>query len=200
MSLIAQRDRHVLETQSCDTMTMDSDQNGGPDESTHLFVVSYADDAERKRVEYLFNNWDDGTVNKPDGLVRIASDVDHDELYERVVSKVPAEQVESYKLEPVDADVDQEREIIKQDVNAPGDAVESFIEYIFSKKKAVLQSAARNEYEMYTKKGRANVSYELATDEGTTTVTITVWGYPPAPTFLSEFFETELADYAASQQ
>lgn len=181
-------------------MTPDPSHDDGPTDGTYLFVVSYADDAERKRIEYLFNNWDDGDVEKPDGLVRLASDVDHDELYSKIVGKVPAEQVDSFALSPVEADVDEERTTVTETIESPSDAVESFLEYIFSKKKAVLQSPARNEYEIYTKKGRADVSYELAESDGVTTVTVTVTGYPPAPAFLGEFFETELSEYADSQQ
>jgi hypothetical protein len=167
---------------------------------TYLFVVSYEDDAERKRAEYLFNNWEEGDIDAPDGFVRIASDIDHDNLYEKLVGKVPAEQVDSFRLEPVEADVDTQRHTVKRSVTAPVDTVESFVEYILSKKKAVLQSASRNEYEVYTKKGRAEVTYRLGESEGETTVTMLVEGYPPAPEFLADFFETELADYAESQQ
>ncbi|MFB6151304.1 MAG: hypothetical protein ABEJ40_05805 [Haloarculaceae archaeon] len=177
-----------------------NDQTDGDDR--YLFVVDYEDDAERKRVEYLFNNWDDGDVEKPSGLVRVADGVDHDELYEDLVGKVPADQVASYRLEPVEPDVTTERYTVEQSVDAQADAVESFVEYMLSKKKAVLQSAARNEYEVYTKKGRATVTYGVDGDGdgGTTTVTVRVDGYPPAPSFLADFFETELADYANSQQ
>jgi len=178
-------------------MTRNSD--GTADDDAYLFVVSYEDDAERKRVEYLFNNWDDGEVRKPSGLVRIGTEVDHDALYEGLVSKIPADQVDSFRLESVDPDVSKERHTVDQSVNADRDAVESFVEYMLSKKKAVLQSAARNEYEVYTKKGRATVSYRLTAD-GETTVEISIEGYPPAPAFLAEFFETELADYAGSQR
>lgn len=170
------------------------------EEGTFLFVVSYEDDAERKRAEYLFNNWDEGEIDAPDGFVRIASDIDHDELYEKLVGKIPPEQVDSYRLEPAEADISSDRHIVEQSINAHADAVDSFVEYILSKKKAVLQSAARNEYEVYTKKGRADVSYQLSGTDEETTVTIQVEGYPPAPEFLADFFETELSDYANSQQ
>jgi len=170
------------------------------DGETYLFVVSYEDDAERKRAEYLSNNWDDGEIEAPDGFVRIASNVGHDDLYEQLVGKIPTEQVQSFKLEPVEADVETERRNIEQSANAEQDAVESFVEYILSKKKAVLQSASRNEYEVYTKKGRADVSYRLSEQGGNTVVTVDVEGYPPAPEFLADFFETELSDYATSQQ
>ena len=179
-------------------MTRNSDHEA--DDGAYLFVVSYEDDAERKRVEYLFNNWEDGEVEKPSGLVRIGTDVDHDALYERLVSKIPADQVESFQLQSVDPDVEKERHTVEESVDADADAVESFVEYMLSKKKAVLQSAARNEYEVYTKKGRATVSYRLSDEDGATTVAMSVEGYPPAPSFLAEFFETELADYAGSQR
>lgn len=177
-----------------------TDKHTDDDEDTYLFVVSYDDDAERKRAEYLFNNWEQGEIDAPDGFVRIASDVDHDELYEKLVGKVPPEQVESFKLEPVDADISREQVTIEQSINAPEETVESFVEYILSKKKAVLQSAAHNEYEVYTKKGRAEITYRLTGEDGETAVTIKIEGYPPAPDFLADFFETELTDYAQSQQ
>jgi hypothetical protein len=173
---------------------------GGHDDASYAFVVSYSEDAERKRIEYLFNNWEDGTVTKPEGLVRIASSVDHDELYGELVGKVPSEQVESFRLEAVDPDVDSDRRTVEQAISAPADTVESFVEYVLSKRKAVLQSPARNEYEVYTKKGRAEISYRLLEGDERTTVRIEVEGYPPAPEFLVEFFETELSEYAASQE
>jgi hypothetical protein len=176
-----------------------ADEEPVADDEGYLFVVDYDDDAERKRVEYLFNNWDDGSIKKPSGLVRVASDIDHDSLYEDLIAKVPPEQVQTYRLEPVDSDVEPETITIEEAVNAPADAVESFIEYMFSKKKAVLQSPARNEYEVYSKKGRAEVSYRLTENDSTTEVTIQVSGYSPAPEFLGDFFETELTDYANSQ-
>jgi hypothetical protein len=167
-------------------------------DDAYLFVVGYDDDAERKRVEYLFNNVE-GSVEKPDGLVRIVEGVDHEELYADLVAKVPEEGVSAYRLEPVDADVDPESVTVTETVDAAPDAVGSFVEYIFSKKKAVLQSAPRNEYEVYTKKGRAEVRYDCS-DGPPTTVTVRVSGYPPAPGFLAEFFREELRDYAESQR
>lgn len=173
-----------------------------PDDSADdrfLFVVEYESDAERKRVEYLFDNLD-GEVSTLEGLTRITEGVDQNDVYERLVSKVPEDQVSAFRLEPLDVDAEPERTTVEKTVNASPDAVEGFVEYMFSKKKAVLQSAARNEYEVYTKKGRADVAYELQEEPTGTTVRIRIEGYPPAPGFLADFFETELTDYAESQQ
>ena len=169
------------------------------DEDRYLYVVDYEEDAERKRAEYLFNNWEEGEIDRPSGLIRIAEGIDRDELYEQLVAKVPEEQVDLYRLEPVDTDVEPESVMVEQRIAASIDAVETFVEYILSKKKAVLQSAARNEYEVYTKKGRAEVGYRLNETEGQVVAQININGYPPAPSFLADFFETELTEYATSQ-
>lgn len=170
----------------------------GDRDRRYLYVVDYGEDAERKRAEYLFKNWDGGDIERPDGLVRIAEGVDHDELYQQLIAKVPADQIETYELTPAETDVSTETVVIEESVAASADAVETFLEYVLSKRKAVLQSAARNEYEVYTKKGRAEVAYEIG-DDDPITVRLRIEGYPPAPAFLADFFETELADYAASQ-
>jgi hypothetical protein len=99
----------------------------------------------------------------------------------------------------VDTEVDPESVIVEESVSAALDGVEGFIEYMLSKKKAVLQSAERNEYEVYTKKGRADVTYQLTEQDEKVNVRIRVEGYSPEPEFLASFFETELADYAESQ-
>lgn len=168
------------------------------DGDQYLFVVSYEDDKERKRVEYLFDNVD-GTAHKPDGLVRLAEGIDHEDVYADLVSKVPSDAVSAYRLEPVDADVEPESIVVEEEVATAPDAVESFVEYVLSKKKAVLTAASRNEYEVYTKKGRAEVSYELSSGPPTT-VRLRVTGYPPAPSFLADFFREELTNYADSQR
>jgi hypothetical protein len=166
----------------------------------YLYTIQYEEEAERKRVEYLLNNWEEGEIKTPNGLSRIAEGVDNEELYEQLVTKIPEDQVGVYHLQPTQLEVDPDTIVVEQEIAASLDAVETFIEYVLSKKKAVLQSGARNEYEMYTKKGRAEVSYDIQRgDKSNVNVTIKVTGIPPAPGFLADFFRTELQDYAASQ-
>jgi len=169
------------------------------DDDRYLYIVDYDEDAERKRVEYLFNNWTEGEIERPTGLFRVASNVSHDDLFEQLVGKVPESQVEVYQLEDVETSVEPDQTVVTQQIDASTDAVETFLEYILSKKKAVLQSAAQNEYEVYTKKGRTEITYAVTETEEAASVRVSIRGYPPAPAFLAEFFETELAEYAASQ-
>ncbi|MDB2245243.1 hypothetical protein PM076_14890 [Halorubrum ezzemoulense] len=177
-----------------------SNDSGSTDEYEHLFVVEYEEDTERKRVEYLFNNWEEGNITRPDGIIRITSDVDYDDLYEQLLTKVPEEQITSYELARSEPTVDKQTKRIERTINAPMDTVESFLNYVFSKRKGVVQSAEHNEYEIVTKKGRADVRYTLSEDDGTTTTRIIIEGYEPTPSFLSEFFEKELDEFSASQQ
>jgi hypothetical protein len=170
------------------------------DDSTRfLFAVDYDEEAERKRVEYLFNNWDDGEISSPNGLIQIAEDVDHEELYQELLTKVPEEQVSVHELTPTKTEVEPETRVVEKEIDASRDAVTTFLDYILSKKKAVVQSASRNEYELYSKKGRAELTYQLSETDGGISVRVRISGYPSAPSFLAEFFETELDDYAASQ-
>jgi hypothetical protein len=170
------------------------------DAPEYLYVVDYEDDAERKRVEYLFNNWSGGEVARPEGVVRLAAGVDHEGLYEQLISKVPEERIRAYRLEEGRTEVSPTTRSVERTVPTDADAVETFVQYMLSKKKAVLQSATHNEYEMYTKKGRATTRYELDERDGGTAVTVRITGYADAPSFLAEFFETELEEYAASQR
>lgn len=55
-------------------------------------------DAERKRAEYLFDTWDGGDISRPDGLVRVAAGVDHEDLHRELLVKFRAEQVDAYEL------------------------------------------------------------------------------------------------------
>lgn len=166
----------------------------------YLFVVDYEDETERKRVEYLFNNWDEGDIARPEGVTRVAAGVDHDELYRQLLNKVPDDQVDAYRLSAVDADVSPETVTVERTVTAPRAPVESFLEYVLSKRKAVLQSEARNEYELYSKKGRAEIRYTLDSDGTETSVRLQITGYQPAPSFLGDFFGEELDEFSASQQ
>lgn len=175
---------------------MNTNENDTP---RYLFTVEYDEEAERKRVEYLFNNWDSGRITTPNGLVRMANGVDREELHEQLLTKVPEDQVSVYKLESTSMDIETDTEVVEQEITASKDAVDGFLDYVFSKKKAVLQSGSRNEYEVYTKKGRAEVSYDLQVTDDAVTARVRITGYQPAPSFLAEFFKTELSEYAASQ-
>ncbi len=156
-------------------------------------VVDYAEDTERKRAEYLLDNWDEGEVESVRGLSRRVVGVDIEELYERLVSKVPEDQVETYELDPVDASASERTEPFEFAFDTDRDRVEWAMEAIMNKRKRVTQDAEHNVYGIYTKKGRARVSYSITElPTGEVRLTGEVSGYGEAPAFLRDFIGDEL--------
>ncbi len=166
----------------------------------YLYIIGYEGESERKRVEYLFNNWENGRVERPDGLVRIAEGVDNQALYKELLTKIPEDQIQMYGLESETPDVDPDSVTVETTIKTGSDQLRSFLDYVFSKRKATLQSPEHNHYEVYTKKGRADFRYTLSESGDKTTVRIDIEGYPPAPEFLAGFFEEELKEFSKSQQ
>lgn len=192
---------------------------------SHLFVVDYEDDAERKRAEYLFNTWENGEITNPDGLVRIAEDVDANSLHRELLVKFRSSQIEAYGLTERDDPETPEARTIERSIDAPADAIESFLQYLISKKKGT--ERGDREYEVYTNKGRADVSYEVTpsengedsedstesedaedtdgsedsqkSEESDTEVSVRISGHPPVLDYLTDYVETELGEFAASR-
>ena len=167
--------------------------------SRYLFCVDYQNEAERKRVEYLFKNWESGQIEAPKGLVRIAEGVNRESLHEELVTKVEDKRVEVYKLESTSMDLEEESLTVEQEINKSKDTVEGFLDYILSKKGAVLKEPSQNNYEIYTKKGRAEIRPKVTDNGDSVTIRLLIKGYPPAPSFLEEFFDSEFKEFATSE-
>lgn len=174
------------------------------DDSTHrddadgfLFVVAYADDAERKRAEYLFNTWDGGEIHKPEGLVRIAEDIDHEQLYQELLVKFRSEQVDAYALSSLDIPETPEIRSIERTVTADPATIRSVLQYLISRKKG--EQTDNNEYEVYTHHGRADISLSLTQEEDGTTILVQIEGHPPVIDHLSTYLREELDEFEASR-
>lgn len=173
------------------------DGPNGDDADRYLYVVDYDDDAERKRAEYLFDTWDEGTVERPDGVVRIAEGVDGDALHRDLLVKFRSEQVDVYELAARDDPATPEARTVERTLDAPPDAAESFLQYLVSRKKG--ERRADGEYEVYTNKGRADVSLDVRAADDGTAVTVRISGHPPVLDYLTSYVETELSEFAASR-
>ena len=162
-----------------------------------LFVVSYETDAERKRAEYLFNTWENGDLYKPEGIVRIAEDNDHEELYEDLLVKFRPEQIDAYALSSLDAPQTPEQHSIERSIAADPNTVRSMLQYLISRKKGT--ETGDGAYEVYTNKGRADVEMSFSTEDTETTVFVQVQGYPPVIDQLTTYLEEELDEFEASR-
>ena len=93
------------------------------DSERYLYTVQYDGEAERKRVEYLFNNWEDGHIDSPRGLARIAEGVDHEELYKQLATRVPEDKNGVDRLQSATPAAESKTITVKQEATAPPDAV-----------------------------------------------------------------------------
>lgn len=165
------------------------------DDQTYLFVVDYETDTERKRAEYLLDNQKEGEIKPIEGMSRLASGVDVDELYDELAAKVPEEQISTYELDRIDTEATRERENIHEEFgNADPERVTWAMDSILNKRKAVKQGPRDGTeiWGVYTKKGRAEISYQVRNKDGGVELDVTIEGFGDAPGFLKEFIEDEL--------
>jgi len=167
------------------------------DDRVYLVVVDYDDERERKRAEYLLDNWDEGSVDTLDGMARTVKGVDIDELYDQLAAKVPEEELSTYELNRVDTEATRVQETIDEtfdDINA--ERVEWAMESVMKKRKAVDQGTTSDGdslWAVYTKKGRAEIRYDIR-EQGTSAVElhVVIDGFGEAPAFLRDFIQEEI--------
>lgn len=161
-------------------------------DDAYLVVVDYEADTERKRAEYLLDNWDEGSVESVRGLTRMVSGTDIHELYDALAAKVPEDQIETYDLTPVNSEASTSDERLDIRTDTDPERVEWAVESVLNKRKAVEDPERDDTYAVYTKKGRATVRYDIVPRDDGSTLEIRIEGYGEATEFLRDFFEEEL--------
>lgn len=165
------------------------------DEQTYLFVVDYETDAERKRAEYLLDNFENGHIQPIEGMSRLASGVDVEELYDGLAAKVPEEQLTTYEINRISTEASREQERIREIFSGiDPERVRWAIESVLKKRKAVKQGSrdGMEIWSVYTKKGRAEISYQVRDESNGVELHVTIDGFGSAPEFLKEFIQDEL--------
>lgn len=161
-------------------------------DSSYLVVVDYEEDTERKRAEYLLDNWEEGTVSSVRGLTRLVSDTDIHDLYEALVSKVPEERISTYELSAVEETAPTTDANLQYRLQADPERADWAMESVLNKRKAVDDPKGERTYAIYTKKGRAEVSYDITERGDEILLDIEIEGYGEATEFLREYFQEEL--------
>lgn len=162
-------------------------------DNSYLIVIDYEDDAERKRAEYLLENWDQGAVESLSGLSRFVEDDNIDDLYEQLVTKVPEHQINIFKLDGVDFQVSKRSAEFDEKFNTAKDKVEWAMEAIMNKRKTIEKDPENDVYGVYTKKGRSTVEFSITEGPGGEVhLTGTIQGYGEAPEFLRNYILDEI--------
>jgi hypothetical protein len=130
-------------------------------------------------------------------MARTVKGVDIDELYDQLAAKVPEEELSTYELTRVDAEATKEQETIDEtfdDIDA--ERVEWAMESIMKKRKAVDQGTTSDGdslWAVYTKKGRAEIQYDIRESESNAVeLHVVIDGFGEAPAFLREFINEEI--------
>lgn len=161
----------------------------------HLIVAKYADDAERKRIEYTFERWKDSMeIKKPEGITVIVKGEKVEDMLDDLYSRTSKDNVSVYDLGEVSFDVKERVRRIKIDLEGDLKTIEKLMEFVMAKGKAIFKREipAGKLYEVYTKKGGAEIVSSLKDRDGNVTVDIKITGYGEAPDLLYDKINSEL--------
>lgn len=152
----------------------------------HLVIVKYGTDAERKRIEYILDRWKNrAEVKRPEGIVALVGDQGIGELAEELYSRVERDQVILYKLQETQIDVAESKRSITVRLNEKRETAERLLDFIMAKLKATLRpgllsGSGEKTYEVYTKKGKAEIRLRLHDDKSGVRLELYITGYGDA--------------------
>ena len=162
----------------------------------YLITTKYTSDAERKRIEYVLEKWRDRMkIFKPDGVIAIADGENIEELIEDLYSRTEKERnVSLYRIERLQLDIDEVKREISVKLNEKKETAEKLIAFIMARNKAVLRIPGPNEniYEVYTKKGKAEITINLRESDGGVNLRLRVSGYGEVVDFFYQRLAEEL--------
>ena len=125
----------------------------------YMLIVRYESDAERKRLDYAIERWENKIkVEKPKGAVILVEGNEEDvkDFIEDVFSRVdnPKEKVSVYRLKSYKPEVEKKSRTLKYEVKDVK-SVKKFVDYLMAKVGACLSysNGQCNVYNVQTKKG-----------------------------------------------
>jgi hypothetical protein len=163
----------------------------------YLITAKYTSDSERKRIEYALEKWKDRMkIVKPEGMVAIVNDGDIRELITELYSRTERNNVALYHIEKAQIDVAEAEKEIRLKLNESRETAEKLLDYIMARQKAILKlelSEPRQKiYEVYTKKGKAEISMSLRGGNAGVDIVLRISGYGETVDFLHGRLAEEL--------
>lgn len=161
----------------------------------YLLIAKYSDDAERKRIEYALEKWGRKLrVVRPDGITVLVDGEDVRDFLEDLSSRIREGSISLYEVRDAEIEIEEREEVIRLKLDEDLNSVEKFLSFLMAKQRAVLKLSKKFEriYEVYTKKGRAEISTRLMEREGYVDLEIRIRGYGQVVSFLREKLEREL--------
>lgn len=161
----------------------------------YLIVSKYSDDAERKRIEYSLERFKASVgISKLEGIVVVAEGGDIEGLLEDLYARASKDNIKLYDISETSLGVEQNEKDIKIDLEGGIETIEKFIGFVLAKQKALLKReiSSNKFYEVYTKKGRAEISTNLKPMNENVSVNIRITGYGGAAELVYDKITREL--------
>ena len=169
----------------------------------YLISIKYDNDAERKRLEYVFEKWTEKLkIKKLDSMAAIINE-DGDaasvedfvrELYSRS-SPASTDSLTIYKIEPAKLGIEKETKELSLDLPEKRETVEKLLGYIMARQKAAVKPTgvpSITNYEVTTKKGTAEIMVMLKEKPDSINVRIKISGYGEVVDFIYGRLNEEL--------
>lgn len=163
----------------------------------HLIIAKYDSDPERKRIEYALEKWREKLdISKPTGLVAIVDGADVEGLVEELYSRTKKENVTLYHIEKVHLDIAEVEKEIRLKLGEKKETAERLLDFIMAGQKAILKfelaQPREKVYEVYTKKGKAQILVSLRSGETGVNLRLRISGYGEAVDLLCRKLEEQL--------
>lgn len=166
----------------------------------YLIIAKYSTEAERKRIEYAMERWEQVMkLGRPDGVPIIIEEIEDEnkkvkELLDDLYARTSKDQVRIYNLSEASFEVEETGKRITVELEGNLETVQKFIGIIVAKQNAIFKNEvlSRKIYEVYTKKGRAEIITHLKAGDRGVNVDILIKGYGEAPDLVYNKINNEL--------
>jgi hypothetical protein len=172
----------------------------------YLLILNYESDAERKRIDYAIERWDERVkIWKPKGMILMleGSSDELNEFLEDILSRLefkpedsPKRKVKVYEVHRLRAEVEKKAERLFYETSIDAETAKRFINYLMAKVNAVYEysDGFSKVYAAYTKKGHAKIVLRIEEKE-LTIIEILIEGYGEVAEFLAAKLKNELDSF-----
>lgn len=167
-----------------------------------LLILDYETDAERKRIDYAIERWQNKLkISKPKGTIIVIDGKQEriDEFVEDLCSRLEKseEKVKIHRINKYDPEIEKNVKTIAYQTTEQRDFLEKFIDYLMAKLSASYEYSSKigKVYKVYTKKGQAKLEIVLRDSEKGTDVKIAIDGYGEVVAFISDKIDNEMKTF-----
>ncbi len=173
---------------------------------TYILIINYETDAERKRIDYAIERWENRVkVWKPKGVILLleGSREDFDEFLEDLLSRLefrpgetPDKKVRVLEANEMVTKIEKKSERLLYETTVDSETVKRFVDYLMAKLSAAYEfsDGIFRMYSTYTKKGQVRIGVRIETTE-ITKLELLIEGYGEVVEFISSRLKNEIESF-----